>query len=101
MANHKRGRPKQQRAGCLFCKPHKGNGTKGMRSSQTRQEVEARISTFEQTVGGLYDSFWDEWEDTACDCSVCCDWEENLSLAAGALPRPLTASLRLPRSFRS
>lgn len=24
--NHKRRRPKKQRAGCLFCKPHKGNG---------------------------------------------------------------------------
>jgi hypothetical protein len=23
MANHKRKRPKHQRAGCLFCKPHK------------------------------------------------------------------------------
>lgn len=23
MANHKRGRPKHQRAGCLMCKPHK------------------------------------------------------------------------------
>jgi hypothetical protein len=24
--NHKRKRPKKQRAGCLFCKPHKRNG---------------------------------------------------------------------------
>lgn len=24
--HHKRRRPKKQRAGCLFCKPHKGNG---------------------------------------------------------------------------
>lgn len=23
MANHKRKRPKHQRAGCIFCKPHK------------------------------------------------------------------------------
>jgi len=23
MANHKRRRPKHQRAGCIFCKPHK------------------------------------------------------------------------------
>jgi len=27
--NHKRGRPKNARAGCLFCKPHKANGAKG------------------------------------------------------------------------
>ena len=24
--HHKRGRPKQARAGCLMCKPHKSNG---------------------------------------------------------------------------
>jgi hypothetical protein len=28
MANHKRGRSKNQRAGCLLCKPHKANGAK-------------------------------------------------------------------------
>jgi hypothetical protein len=28
MANHKRRRPKNRRAGCLMCKPHKGNGVK-------------------------------------------------------------------------
>lgn len=26
--HHKRGRPKNRRAGCLMCKPHKGNGQK-------------------------------------------------------------------------
>ena len=26
MAHHKRRRPKKARAGCLYCKPHKGNG---------------------------------------------------------------------------
>jgi len=26
MAHHKRRRAKKQRAGCLYCKPHKGNG---------------------------------------------------------------------------
>lgn len=26
MANHKRGRPKNRRAGCLMCKPNKMNG---------------------------------------------------------------------------
>jgi hypothetical protein len=25
--NHKRKRPKNRRAGCLFCKPHKANGS--------------------------------------------------------------------------
>lgn len=27
--NHKRGRPKNARAGCLMCKPHKMNGAGG------------------------------------------------------------------------
>lgn len=26
--NHKRGRPKNRRAGCLMCKPHKANHAK-------------------------------------------------------------------------
>lgn len=28
MAHHKRKRPKNRRAGCLWCKPHKANGAK-------------------------------------------------------------------------
>lgn len=32
MANHKRGRPKHQRAGCLLCKPYKDERVKGQRS---------------------------------------------------------------------
>ncbi len=40
--NHKRRRPKNRRAGCLSCKPHKGNGTKKMTSAQTLQERKAR-----------------------------------------------------------
>jgi hypothetical protein len=29
MAHHKRHRPKNRRAGCLLCKPHKMNGASG------------------------------------------------------------------------
>lgn len=29
--NHKRGKPKNARAGCLLCKPHKANGSGGLR----------------------------------------------------------------------
>lgn len=46
--NHKRGRPKNQRAGCLMCKPHKANGIKGGTNAQTRQEKLARVSYGEQ-----------------------------------------------------
>lgn len=40
--NHKRKRPKNRRAGCLLCKPHKANGSKGRTESQTLQEKKAR-----------------------------------------------------------
>lgn len=34
MANHKRKRPKHQRAGCLMCKPHKDERVKGGKNSE-------------------------------------------------------------------
>ena len=43
MAHHKRGRPKNARAGCLMCKWHKANGAKGKVEAQTRQERVARL----------------------------------------------------------
>lgn len=48
MANFKRGRAKDRRAGCLWCKPHKSNGQKGTWNAQTYQEQKARISEREQ-----------------------------------------------------
>ncbi|CAN5709858.1 hypothetical protein BH23GEM9_BH23GEM9_17600 [soil metagenome] len=42
--NHKRRRPKDRRAGCLLCKPHKSNGQKGREEAQTRQERRARAA---------------------------------------------------------
>lgn len=39
--NHKRHRPKNRRAGCLMCKPWKGNGSKGGLKNQTTQERKA------------------------------------------------------------
>lgn len=39
--HHKRKRPKNRRAGCLYCKAHKGNGIKGAFRSQTYQEQRA------------------------------------------------------------
>ena len=44
MANHKRGRRKDARAGCLLCKPHKATGNKGQSVHQTRQERRARLN---------------------------------------------------------
>ncbi len=48
MSNHKRGRPKNARSGCLLCKYWKGNGAKGSLKNQTWQERRARLSEKEQ-----------------------------------------------------
>lgn len=48
MAHHKRKRPKNRRAGCLMCKPHKANWAKDREGDQTVQERRARISEREQ-----------------------------------------------------
>jgi hypothetical protein len=42
--HHKRRRPKDRRAGCLLCKPHKFNRAKDQLESQTLQERRARES---------------------------------------------------------
>ena len=46
MANHKRGRPKNRRAGCLLCKPHKANGV----DRRTRAELAAKLGADEQAL---------------------------------------------------
>jgi hypothetical protein len=38
--NHKRRRPKNRRAGCLLCKPHKGNGQDRRTIAEKRQDQE-------------------------------------------------------------
>jgi hypothetical protein len=39
MANHKRGRPKQRRAGCLLCKPHKLSSAKKAERRRDRRDA--------------------------------------------------------------
>jgi len=42
--NHKRKRPKNRRAGCLMCKPHKGNGAgaeKDTANARRRMQADA------------------------------------------------------------
>jgi hypothetical protein len=48
--HHKRGKSKNQRAGCLLCKPHKMNGSGGMKLNvikigfgKIRDEVHAKF----------------------------------------------------------
>lgn len=48
MAHHKRGKPKDARSGCIFCKRHKSNCNKGSEEHQTFQERKARVSEKEQ-----------------------------------------------------
>jgi len=36
--NHKRKRPKNRRAGCLLCKPHKRNKAKDRKTIQERRQ---------------------------------------------------------------
>lgn len=48
--NHKRKRPKNQRAGCLLCKPHKHQAEKDTLGNQTLQEKKGRIAETEQKV---------------------------------------------------
>lgn len=62
MANHKRGRPKNRRAGCLLCKPHKANGINEARASAERT-LQEKVSDIETTHGlSLYD------DDNSCSC---------------------------------
>ena len=41
MANHKRGRAKNRRGGCLFCKGHKANGCKRTWANKQRRVADA------------------------------------------------------------
>lgn len=48
MAHHKRKKAKSARAGCIHCKPHKHQRSKGMAWAQTKQEKVARFNEREQ-----------------------------------------------------
>lgn len=53
MANHKRGRPKNRRAGCLLCKPWKANGVgrKVWGEFKSKPSDERRIQQAEYVEG--------------------------------------------------
>ena len=51
--NHKRGRPKKARAGCLFCKPHKGSGVgRGALTVGERRAVDVDLELIEYEISG-------------------------------------------------
>jgi hypothetical protein len=41
VANHKRKRPKNRRAGCLLCKPHKANGAKDKHPASAKRRMQS------------------------------------------------------------
>jgi len=43
MANHKRGKPKNSRAGCLMCKPHKANGAKDKEKASVKRKLQEDV----------------------------------------------------------
>jgi hypothetical protein len=66
MAHHKRGRAKNQRAGCLLCKPHKMNGVKRrglvLGGGSWRQERSGAMKLSEQALEHDEDIEWAELE---------------------------------------
>ena len=59
MANFKRGKAKNARAGCLMCKPHKVNGAKQDRLGRLGLQ---RLSEWRQAIEFLYGESEDEQE---------------------------------------
>ena len=53
MTHHKRRRPKNRRAGCLLCKPWKGNHAKGSRDSLRIQERKA-LEAYKHEIKDYY-----------------------------------------------
>ena len=43
MANHKRGRPKHQRNGCLLCKPHKDERVAKVGPASVERKLQVRV----------------------------------------------------------
>lgn len=57
MGHHKRKRPKNRRAGCLMCKPHKANGV----DRRTSQELNAEVQQFEEESDWWEEKEWREY----------------------------------------
>ena len=54
MANHKRRRPKNQRRGCLLCKPWKGNNAKNKEKASVKRKLQddgpQKVSTEKEEI---------------------------------------------------
>ncbi len=63
--NHKRQRPKHQRAGCLWCKPHKDErATKRPRAKREVGSLAEHVPQSQEAVEDLYgyEWAWGQWE---------------------------------------
>ena len=87
MAHHKRRRAKNQRAGCLLCKPHKANGA----DRRTRPELEAERTQVEQ-LADLYEEelesrhWWPDDDDDSWLYSQAPWWHRHLDRLGGEDP---------------
>lgn len=63
MANHKRRKPKHQRAGCLMCKPHKDERGKNGKKAENRQARRLREDPVPKLVNVEVDRMLDENDD--------------------------------------
>ncbi len=75
MAHHKRRRPKNRRAGCLFCKPWKGNHAKGSLGSLRIQERKA-LASYEHEIDDYYSE--EIWRPDLTDWSHDENWVINM-----------------------
>lgn len=68
MANHKRKRPKNARAGCLMCKPHKMNGNNERSKLKEDVDKEIELGTVEHhtSTDDLCNSFRCVCDDPDC-----------------------------------
>lgn len=101
--NFKRGRPKNARAGCLLCQPHKANGCTSRPVSERRKTVDP-IDVHE-AVAFERETRDQDWDDDRLRCSYCggpceelygTDWDDPYCPP----PIPLTASFLEVVAFR-
>ena len=72
MANHKRGRPKNARAGCLSCKPHKANGAKDAETPQELKNAPKLDEGLEEVVESEFRKEIQRFcDDDFCGCGEC------------------------------
>lgn len=99
--NHKRKRPKHQRAGCIFCKPHKDERAAKILPANDNRKLVAPVLDEAEVIHPA------EMDLIGCECSECTaaarrQVEEHRRFVAtlDADPRnPLTFRMRIARSL--